>query len=47
MHLDGWTFDRAVGTKHTTIPWLWAQHGMATLAFVKIEAGIRGHDFGF
>ena len=47
MRLDGRTFDRAVGTEHTAIPGLWAQHGMAILAFVKIETGIRWHDFGF
>ena len=47
MHLDGRTFDRAIGTKHTAIPGHWAQHGMAVSTFIKMEAGIRRHDFRF
>ena len=47
MQLDGRTFDRSIGTKHTAIPEHWAQHCMTLRAFVKIEAGVRRHDLGF
>jgi hypothetical protein len=44
--LHGRAPDRSVGTKDAAISRLWAKQGLATRAFVKVDAGVGGHDFG-
>jgi hypothetical protein len=41
--LDGGTFDRPIGTKYATIPWLGFQQGPTRFAIIEKMAGIGRH----
>ncbi len=46
MHLNGWAFDRAIGTKNATIPRFGANQRLAAATFVKVKTSVRRHDLG-
>ena len=39
------TLHRTVRTKDAAVAWLWAQHSLAAIAFVKKPAGVGRHLF--